>query len=61
MITMLHMLDKNHYHFYLLSGNENYACEIGEFNSRMKSRLLSKHDKFDEIADVLWTTLKTIL
>jgi len=61
MITMLHMLDKSKYHFYLLSGNEKYACEIGDFNSKIKSRLLSKIDKFDEIADVLWTTLKTIL
>jgi len=61
MITMLHMLDKSKYHFYLLSGNDNYACEIGDFNSKIKSTLLRKHDKFDEIADVLWTTLKTIL
>ena len=61
MITMLHMLDKNKYHFYLLSGNDKYACEIGDFNSKMKSRLLSKHDKGDEIVDVLWTTFKAML
>ena len=61
MITMLHMLDKDKYHFYLLSGNDKYACEIGDFNSSLKPALLSKNDKFDEIADVLWTTLKTIL
>jgi len=61
MITMLHMLDKNKYHFYLLSGNDKYACEIGDFNSKIKSKLLSKHDKYDEIVDVLWTTFKAIL
>ena len=61
MMTMLHMLDKSIYHFYLLSGNDKYACEIGDFNSSIKSALLKKSDKYDEIADVLWTTLKTIL
>ena len=61
MITLLHMLDKNIYHFYLLSGNEKFACEIGDFNSTIKSALLKKSNKYDEIADVLWTTLKTIL
>lgn len=61
MMTMLHMLDKSIYHFYLLSGNEKFACEIGDFNSTIKSALLKKSNKYDEIADVLWTTLKTIL
>lgn len=61
MITMLHMLDKRKYHFYLLSGNDKYACEIGDFDSSLKSQLLRKNDKLDEIVDVLWTTLKTIL
>lgn len=61
MITMLHMLDKNKYHFYLLAGNDKYACEIGDFNSNIKGRLLSKHDKGDEVIDVLWTTFKAIL
>jgi len=61
MITMLHMLDKSKYHFYLLSGNDKYACEIGDFNSKIKTQILNKPDKFDEIVDVLWTTLKTIL
>ena len=61
MMTMLHMLDKERYHFYLLSGNDKYACEIGDFNSSLKPQLLSRREKVDEIADVLWTTLKTIL
>jgi len=61
MITMLHILDKRKYHFYLLSGNDKYACEIGDFDSKIKSRLLSKPDKIDEIVDVLWSTLKSIL
>ena len=61
MITMLYMLDKSKYHFYLLTGNNKFACEIGDFNSNLKSQILSKNDKFDELADVLWTTLKTIL
>ena len=61
MITMLYMLDKSKYHFYLLTGNNKYACEIGDFNSNLKSQILSKNDKFDELVDVLWTTLKTIL
>ena len=61
MITMLYMLDKSKYHFYLLSGNKNYACEIGDFNSSMKAQILSQNDKIDELVDVLWTTLKTIL
>ena len=61
MITMLHMLDKEEFHFYLLSGNNRYATEIGDFNSTIKPQLLSKSEKFDEIADVLWTTLSTIL
>ena len=61
MITMLHMLDKSDYHFYLLSGNNKYACEIGDFNSKLKANLLKKHDKHDEIVDVLWSTFKTIL
>ena len=61
LITMLHMLDKNKYHFYLLSGNDKYACEIGDFNSSLKAQLLNKPVKHDEIVDVLWTTLKTIL
>ncbi|MCL1849583.1 MAG: hypothetical protein FWF83_07950 [Clostridiales bacterium] len=61
MITMLYMLDKSKYHFYLLSGNENYACEIGDFNSNLKSAILNKPEKGDELVDVLWTTLRTIL
>ena len=61
MMTMLHMLDKERYHFYLLSGNEKYACEIGDFNSSLKPQLLRRHEKVDEIADVLWTTLRMIL
>ena len=61
MITMLHMLDKRKYHFYLLSGNDKYACEIGDFDSSLKPHLLKKNDKLDEIVDVLWTTLMTIL
>ena len=61
MMTMLHMLDKEIYHFYLLSGNEKYACEIGDFNSSLKPQLLKRTEKMDEIADVLWTTLKMIL
>ena len=61
MITMLHLLDKNNYHFYLLSGNNKYACEIGDFNSKVKAGLLSKNDKFDEIVDVLWSMLKATL
>ena len=61
MMTMLHMLDKERYHFYLLSGNDKYACEIGDFNSSLKPQLLRRHEKVDEIADVLWTTLRMIL
>ena len=61
MITMLYMLDKSKYHFYLLTGNNNYACEIGDFNSKLKAQILSKADKYDELVDVLWTTLKMIL
>ena len=61
MMTMLHILDKDRYHFYLLSGNERYACEIGDFNSTLKPLILSRHKKVDEIADVLWTTLKMVL
>ncbi|MCL2126236.1 MAG: hypothetical protein FWH33_09660 [Oscillospiraceae bacterium] len=61
MMTMLHMLDKERYHFYLLSGNDKYACEIGDFNSSLKPQLLRRHEKVDEIADVLWTTLRVIL
>lgn len=61
MITMLHMLDKSKYHFYLLSGNANYACEIGDFNSELKAGILAKSDIRDELVDVLWTTLKMIL
>jgi len=61
MITMLYMLDKSKYHFYLLTGNKSYACEIGDFNSKLKTQILSQNDKIDELVDVLWTTLKTIL
>jgi hypothetical protein len=61
MINMLYMLDKSKYHFYLLTGNNKGACEIGDFNSKLKTEILSKNDKFDELTDVLWTTLKTIL
>lgn len=61
MISMLHMLDKSKYHFYLLAGNEKFACEVGDFNSGLKSSILSKNDIRDELVDVLWTTVKTIL
>jgi hypothetical protein len=61
LITLLNMLDKSKYHFYLLAGNNKYACEIGDFNSELKPQLLQKHKKMDELVDVLWTTLKTIL
>ena len=61
MITMLYMLDKNKYHFYLLSGNNEYACEIGDFNSSLKAKILNKPDKVDELVDVLWSTLRAIL
>ena len=61
MITMLYMLDKSKYHFYLLTGNKYNACEIGDFNSNLKSHILNQSDKLDELVDVLWTILKTIL
>jgi len=61
MITMLDMIDKSKYHFYLLAGNDKYACEVGDFNSRLKPKLLSKRDKYDEVVDVLWSSFKTIL
>ena len=61
MITMLYMLDKSKYHFYLLSGDSDYACEIGDFNSNMKSAILNKPEKGDELVDVLWHTFKSIL
>lgn len=61
MITMLNLLDKRKYHFYLLSGNDKYACEIGDFNSEMKAGILSKSDLNADLVDVLWTLLKTIL
>ena len=61
MINMLYILDKSKYHFYLLTGNNKFACEIGDFNSNLKAQILSKNDKFDELVDVLWTTLKTVL
>jgi len=61
MISMLYMLDKSRYHFYLLTGNNNYISEIGDFNSKLKPELLQKHDKNDELIDVLWTTFKTVL
>jgi len=61
MVSMLHLMDKSRFHFYLLSGNNRYACEIGDFNSTLKPELLKKHEKVDEIADVLWTTLRTAL
>lgn len=61
MITMLHLLDKKRYHFYLLSGNADYACEIGDFNSELKSNILAKSNVNDELVDVLWSTLKQIL
>ncbi|MDR1117454.1 MAG: hypothetical protein LBL09_04325 [Oscillospiraceae bacterium] len=61
MITMLHMLDKTRYHFYLLSGNDTYSCEIGDFNSDLKAGILAKSDIKDELVDVLWTTVKMIL
>ena len=61
MITMLYMLDKSEYHFYLLTGNKEHACEIGDFNSSLKSSILSKPEKGDELVDVLWTMFKEIL
>ncbi len=61
MISMLHMIDKRNYHFYLLTGNDKYASEIGDFNSELKSSILSKSSINDDIVDVLWTLLKTIL
>jgi hypothetical protein len=61
LIGMLSLLDKRKYHFYLLSGNDKYACEIGDFNSEMKAGILSKSDLNADLVDVLWTLLKTIL
>ena len=61
LISMLHLMDKNKYHFYLLSGNKDFACEIGDFNSELKASILSKSTIKDELVDVLWSTLKTIL
>ena len=61
MITMLYMLDKSEYHFYLLSGNEEFACEIGDFNSNLKAKILNKPEKADELLDVLWSAFKMIL
>ena len=61
MITMLYMLDKSKYHFYLLTGNEEHACEIGDFNSQLKTAILNKPEKGDELVDVLWETFKAIL
>ena len=61
MITMLFMLDKDSYHFYLLCGNKEHASEIGDFNSSLKANILNKHDRGEELVDVLWTSFKTIL
>ena len=61
MISMLNLLDKRKYHFYLLSGDDKFACEIGDFNSEMKAGILSKTNLKDDLVDVLWVLLKTIL
>lgn len=61
LITMLNLIKKKKYHFYLLAGNDNYGCEIGEFNSELKPYLLSKPDKDTELVDILWRTIKMIL
>jgi len=61
LITMLYMLEKEKYHFYLLSGNSQCACEIGNFNSSLKMSILNRSVKHDELCDVLWTTIKAIL
>jgi|GEM_PF-3326717 len=61
LIGMLSLLDKKNYHFYLLSGSDRFACEIGDFNSEMKTDILSKRDLGHDLVDVLWTLLRTIL
>lgn len=61
LIDMLQSVSISKYHFYLIASDGRIGCEVGRFNSDLKSGILTKGYKNVELVDLLWTILKDSL
>ncbi len=54
---MIEIMDKmkfRNFHFYILAGTGVEGCEVGNFNSLLKSTILNDGYRKSELCDVLW-------
>ena len=61
MIEILNFVNLNKYHFYMLAGDGKYGCELGNYNSILKSTILSDGYQKAEFIDLMWGIIKSIL
>lgn len=61
LISLLQYVGINKYHFYLLAGDGEIGCEIGKFNSVLKTGMLADGFENVELVDLLWKLLKETL
>jgi len=61
MIEIMQKLNFSRYHFYILAGTGTSGCEVGNFNSILKTSIL--RDGYDkrELCDVLWEMIVSLL
>ncbi len=53
-IEIMEKLKFKNFHFYILAGNGVEGCEVGNFNSLLKSSILNDGYRKAELCDVLW-------
>ena len=57
---MMEIMDRRNFsgfHFYLLAGTGITGCEVGNFRSELKEKILSSGYQEEELCDVLWSMI----
>lgn len=60
-MEIMDRINFSNFHFYLLAGTGVIGCEVGNFNSGLKSQILDKGYQREELCDVLWAMLRSQL
>ena len=61
MIEMMQKLNFSKYHFYILAGNGTIGCEVGNFVTNLKTKILNEGYESHELCDVLWNMIVSLL
>ena len=54
MMELMERRNFSGFHFYLLAGTGEHGCEVGNFKSELKTKILSGDYEKAELCDVLW-------